>query len=141
MEKFIIIVHAARQHTIKPTDEFLLRAWEILCHKHHGATNIEVIRALLQIEYKTKVSISSQTAFALNWDVAPPCDGAVLWPEEYQPWERIGKVLCDRHSDGSFSLTDHGSIVKDILMDEITKHYKKEISTLNTNKYKLPLSI
>ena len=142
MNKFSIINYTGIQKTLKTSDDFLLRAWEIFCEKHHSKSNIEIIRALLKIENKTNVyGLSAANAFALEWDVEPPCDGSYLFPEEYQPWERCGKVLCDRNSDGTFSLTDHGAMIKDSLMSEVAKHYEIELSILGKNKYQLPLEI
>jgi hypothetical protein len=142
MSKFIEIEYTAKQKALKATDSFLLRAWEIFCEKKHGKVTVDLIRALCSIENKTTVKgISANTAFTLEWDVEPPSDGASLYPDEFQPWEREGKQLCIRNADSSFSLTDHGAMIKDLLVAEIKKHYLLELERLSTNKHSHQLEV
>lgn len=142
MKKFSEIEYTAGVKSLMATDEFLLRVWDIFAQKEHGNSNIDIIRALLKIEHKTLVrGISANTAFALEWDVKPPCVGADMYPDQYQEWEKEGHNLCVREIDFSFSLTGYGAIVKDRLMREIKKHYNLELLNINSNKYKHPLEL
>jgi len=136
--KFIEITHTNNQKSLKATDFFLLRVWDIFCAKHTKNLKLSAnaIRALLQVDLATKLTgISINCSNELTWAFDDGTPGAAIFPECYQPWESDLISLCTKNERGLFSLTFEGESMKDLLMREINKMYLAELESISSNQY------
>ena len=135
MKLFQEMTYTNNQKSLKATDDFLLRAWEILCEKHVGKISSDAIRALLSIgDNGSVLKVSSMVANQLSDPFSYANDGAVLFPEEFQSWESEDLSLCTR--DGfNFILTFDGEAMKSKMLNEINKKHHQELMRIGSNKY------
>ncbi|AUR93258.1 hypothetical protein NVP1186O_23 [Vibrio phage 1.186.O._10N.286.49.E3] len=135
MKLFQEITYTNNQKSLKATDAFLLRVWEILCEKHVGSISSDAIRALLSIgENGSALKVSSIVANQLADPFIYSSDGAALFPDEFQPWESEDLSLCTR--DGfDFNLTFEGEVMRLKMITEINKKYQDELIRIGSNEY------
>lgn len=140
MKLFTEIIYTNNTKSLRATDEFLLRAWTILCEHHVGKLSADAIRALLSVSENTKLSVSSLTANQLCDPFDFGNDGAAIYPDEFQPWESDMLSLCERNGM-FFTLTFEGEAMKSKMLTEINKKHEQELALINSNKHIHPLEV
>lgn len=133
MKLFEEITYTNNQKTLKATDSFLLRAWGILCGGETKKLSAEAIRCLLSVnDTPTSIKTSSLVANELSDPFYFASDGAILYPEEFQPWERYDLSLCERVGS-DFVLTYEGEVMKSKMLKEISTRHEQEVKKINSN--------